>query len=124
MNADNKTVYVGVDIAKATLQVHLCGAQIELENTPAGHLQLRKKLQSVAQAHVVCEATGGYEQALVQSLHQVEIPVSVMNPAQVRASAQAKGQRAKNDPIDASGLTDYGHRYQPAPTPPVSEVQR
>jgi transposase len=123
MNADNKTVYVGVDVAKATLQVHLCGAQIELGNTPAGHTQLRQKLQSIAEAHVVCEATGGYEQALVQSLNKVQIPVSVMNPAQVRASAQAKGQRAKNDPIDARTLTDYGQRYRPAPTPPVSETQ-
>src|SRR5258705_2449872 len=101
MNADNQTVYVGVDVAKATLQVHLCGAQIELGNTPAGHAQLHQKLQSIADAHVVCEATGGYEQALVQSLNKVQIPVSVINPAQVRACAQAKGQRAKNDPIDA-----------------------
>ncbi len=124
MNAKNDPVYVGVDVAKATLQVHLREAQIEFKNTPAGHAELRQKLQSIAGAHVVCEATGGYEQALVQSLNQVEIPVSVINPAQVRASAQAKGQRAKNDPIDARMLTDYGQRYRPAPTPPVSKVQR
>lgn len=124
MKLNKETVYVGVDVAKATLQVHLRGAQIELNNTPAGHTKLHQKLQSIGGAHVICEATGGYEQALVQSLNKAQVPVSVVNPAQVRASAQAKGQRAKTDPIDAGMLTDYGQRYQPAPTPPVSKVQR
>lgn len=117
-------VYVGVDVAKAALQVHLRGVQMEITNAPAGRSKLCKKLQAIAGAHVVCEATGGYEQDLVQSLQKANIPVSVVNPAQVRASAQAKGQRAKTDAIDALMLTDYGQRYRPAPTPPVSRVQR
>ena len=124
MNVIQETVYVGVDVAKATLQVHLHGAQIELDNTLAGHTKLSKKLQGIAGVQVVCEATGGYETALVLSLNKAQVPISVVNPAQVRASAQAKGQRAKTDPIDAEMLTDYGQRYQPAPTPPVSHVQR
>lgn len=116
-------VYVGVDVAKATLQVHLRGAQIELNNAPAGRAKLCQKLQAIPGAHVICEATGGYEQALVQSLQKAKLTVSVVNPAQVRASAQAKGQRAKTDAIDALMLTDYGQRYRPAPTPPASKVQ-
>lgn len=116
-------VYVGVDVAKATLQMHLLGAQFEFANTPEGRSQVCHKLARVPGAQVVCEATGGYEQALVADLHQAKTPVSVVNPAQVRAAAKAKGQRAKSDPIDASGLTDYGVRYQPDPTPAQSEVQ-
>jgi len=123
-NIDIDPVYVGVDVAKATLQVHLRGVQIELNNAPAGRAKLCKKLQAIPGAHVVCEATGGYEQALVQSLQKAKLTVSVVNPAQVRASAQAKGQRAKTDAIDAVMLTDYGQRYRPAPTPPASKVQR
>ena len=124
MNTNTAPVYVGVDVAKATLQMHLQGSQIQFNNTPNGRSKLCKKLQNVAGAHVVCEATGGYEAALVQDLHKVKKPVSVVNPAQVRAAARAKGQRAKNDPIDASGLTDFGQRYQPEATPPASKVQR
>lgn len=56
-------------------------------------------------------------------MHKANLTVSVVNPAQVRASAQAKGQRAKTDAIDALMPTDYGQRYQPTPTPPVSKVQ-
>jgi len=117
-------VYVGVDVAKATLQVHVQGRQAELKNAPAARLKLCQKLQTVAGAHVVCEATGGYERDLVGALHKAKIPVSVVNPAQVRAAAHAQGQRAKTDRIDAAMLTDYGQRYQPQPTPQASQVQR
>jgi transposase len=124
MNTNTVPVYVGVDVAKATLQVHLQGSQIQFDNTPQGRTQFCKKVQTLPAAHVICEATGGYEWPMVQALHKIKTPVSVVNPARVRAAALAQGQRAKNDPIDAQGLTDYGRRYEPKPTPPVSEVQR
>jgi len=60
---------------------------------------------------------------MVQALHKAQIPVSVVNPARVRASAQALGQRAKTDRIDAKMLTIFGERFQPEPTPKVSQVQ-
>jgi transposase len=116
-------VYVGIDVAKATLQVHVQGRQAEFKNTPGGLRQLRQVLGKTLGVHVVCEATGGYERALVQALHQGQIPVSVTNPAHVRASAQACGERAKTDRIDARMLTEYGQRYEPAPTPPTTATQ-
>ena len=123
MQSNNPVVYAGVDVAKATLQLHLQDQQSEFSNTPKGLHQLYAQLQKVPSVHVVCEATGGYERALVKALHQEHIPVSVTNPARVRAAAQAQGQRAKTDQIDARGLTDYGQRYQPEPTPPTSATQ-
>jgi transposase len=117
------TVYAGVDVAKASLQLHLQGRQTEFPNQPAGLAKLRQQLQKIPHVHVVCEATGGYERLLVQTLHQAQIPVSVANPAQVRAAAQAQGQRAKTDRIDAALLTDYGQRFQPKPTPPSTPSQ-
>jgi transposase len=123
MQSQNATVYAGIDVAKATLQLHLQCRQSEFLNAPADLRQLVKRLQKVPAVHVVCEATGGYEQAMVKVLHEAQIPVSVVNPAQVRAAAQAQGQRAKTDPIDARGLTEYGQRYQPKATPPTSPTQ-
>jgi len=122
-NASTAVIYAGVDVAKATLQLHLQGRQTEFPNTPAGRRQLGDQLLKVPAVHVVCEATGGYERALVNSLHEDQIPVSVTNPAQVRAAALAQGQRAKNDPIDAAKLTDYGERFKPQATPPTSVTQ-
>jgi transposase len=123
MQTNHHTVYAGIDVAKATLELHLQGHRAEFANQPEGLAQLCKKLQSVPHLQVICEATGGYERALVQALHQAQIPVSVANPAQVRAAAQAKGQRAKTDRIDAALLSDYGQRFQPKLTPANSVSQ-
>lgn len=112
-----QTVYAGLDIAKATLQLHLQGRQSALPNTPAGHTRLLKLLRPHCGVHVVCEATGGYERAVVAALHAAELPVSVINPARVRHFAQAQGRQAKNDPLDATTLTAFGQALQPQPTP-------
>jgi len=124
MQPQHTTVYAGIDVAKTTLQLDLQGHQAEFTNAPGGLAQLCTRLQSVPHVHVVCEATGGYEGDLVQALHAAKIPVSVTNPAQVRAAARAKGQRAKTDRIDAALLSDYGRRYQPAATQANSPSQQ
>jgi transposase len=110
-------VHAGLDVAKATLQLHLQGRQHALPNSPQGHRQTVGLLRAVPGAHLVCEATAGYEQALVAALHAAAIPVSVVNPARVRHFAQAQGRQAKNDPLDATVLTAFGQALRPAPTP-------
>jgi len=47
------------------------------------------------------------------------LPVAVVNPRQVRAFAQAIGQTAKTDAIDATVLALFGARVQPAARPPA-----
>jgi transposase len=120
----NTATYVGMDIAKATLQVHLNGHQIEFQNNPIGHDLLSQKLARLNLPHVVCEATGGYERPVVQALQQAKIAVSVVNPAFILSASQAKGKRAKTDRCDAQALTDYGQRYNPEPTPAVAAELR
>jgi transposase len=116
MTKKSVAVHVGLDIAKATLQLHLQGQQHALDNSEAGHRQMLALLQAVPGAHVVCEATGGYERTVVAALQLAALPVSVVNPAQVRHFALAQGRRAKNDPLDAAVLTAYGKALCPAPT--------
>jgi transposase len=110
-------VHAGLDIAKATLQLHCQSRQYVLPNTAAGHARLVKLLRPITGVQLVCEATGGYEREIVATLQAAEIPVSVVNPARVRHFAQAQGRRAKNDPIDAATLTAFGQAIQPKPTP-------
>ena len=117
MNEPQPAVPVGLDIAKATLQLDLQGRPHALPNTPAGHARLLTLLRACPGAHVVGEATGGYERAVVAALQAAAVPVSVLNPAQVRHFALALGQRAKNDPLDAGVLTAYGQACKPAATP-------
>src|SRR5207249_12175256 len=108
MPTQNAVMYAGVDVAKASLQVYLQGRQSEFKSTPSGLRQLCLELRKTSRLHVVCEATGGYEHALVKALHKEQSPVSVTNPAQVRAACQARGQREKTDRIDAQMLNDFG----------------
>jgi transposase len=118
------TIHTGLDIAKLNLQLHLVGRMHDLPNTAAGHRRLHKLLAAQPGAHVICEATGGYERDVVAALHEACVPVSVLNPARVRHFARATGQRAKTDHIDAAVLTAYGQALQPKPTAPRTEQEQ
>jgi len=118
------TIHTGLDIAKLNLQLHLAGRIHDLPNTAAGHRRLLKLLAVHPGAHVICEATGGYERQVVSALHQAQVAVTVLNPARVRHFARATGQRAKTDNIDATVLSAYGQALQPKPTAPRTEQEQ
>lgn len=114
--------YVGVDVSKTELVADLSAAAKPraFAQNEKGHAEFIAALP--AHAQVVCEASGGYEQALVQALHAAGVLVSVVMPRRVRALAVARGLRAKTDPIDARLLTWFGQTLQPKARPPVAPV--
>ena len=116
-------LYVGLDVAKSSLQLDLAGQAHSLTNDASGHTRLLKLLRPYPNAQIVCEATGGYEQPVVRALHAAQVPVSILEAARVRHFARAQGQRAKTDPIDAAVLSAYGRTFHPAPTPAPSAQQ-
>jgi transposase len=116
-------VYVGVDVAKADLQVAAGEQNRRYVNTAAGHREVVGWLRRLGRVSVVLEATGGYERALVAALHAEGIAVSVVNPRQVRDFARAQGRLAKTDKIDARVLADYGVALRPRPTVAQSPAQ-
>ena len=114
-----KTIkYIGIDVSKKTLQIDAANLAPTCPNQ-AKALQVWLR-QLPACAHLVLEATGGYERLLATLAHRAGVPVSIVNPVRVRAFAKACGQRAKTDRIDAAVITDYARCLQPAPTPSVS----
>jgi transposase len=121
-------VYVGMDIAKATLDLYapiLPQPQSrQFANNATGHRALVRWLQKFGMVHVVCEATGGYERGVVAALEPAAIAVSVVNPRRARDFARAQGRLAKTDQLDAQVLAEFGQRLQPAATPPPSAAQR
>jgi transposase len=120
----SEKVYVGIDIAKLTMMVSFLGKEIECPNTDAQSTALIGRLCAGATpVHLVCEATGGYERALVLAAHRANVAVSVLNPRQVRDYARARNLLAKTDEIDAAVLADYGATIQPAATPAPSSQQ-
>jgi transposase len=116
-------LHVGLDVAKSSLQLDLAGHSHALANDAKGHVHLLKLLRAHPGAHLVCEATGGYEQPVVRVLHAAQIPVSIIEAGRIRHFARAQGLRAKTDPIDATVLSQYGRTFQPAATTAPSAVQ-
>ena len=117
-------VYAGLDIAKATLDLHLQGQSLTFAHDPPGCAALIALLRAVgAPVLVVCEATGGWERPVVAALHAAQIALALINPRQVRDFARGRGQRAKTDRIDARMLAEFGAANRPEPTPAPSAAQ-
>ena len=69
--------------------------------TPVGIGKLMGRLKGVADARVVVEATGGYEDAVLDACCDAGIWVARINPRQARDFARATGELAKTNEIDA-----------------------
>jgi transposase len=123
-NLNPDILYAGLDVAKSSLQLQLQGQSHALANDSQGHAQILKLLRPFPQAQLVCEATGGYEQAVVRALQAAHIPVAVVEPGRVRCFARAHGRRAKTDPIDAATITEFAASVKPAPTAAPTPQQK
>ena len=103
------SVVVGIDVAKAHLEVTALGAKLGAEcfdNDAEGHTALVAVLQPLGVALVVMEATGGYEAALACALQAAGLAVAVVNPKHARDFAKSMGRLAKTDRIDARTLAE------------------
>ena len=94
---------VGIDVGKAALDLAVDGVPgvVRFANTAAGIGKLVRRLKCVAGPRVVVEATGGYEEALLDACCDADIWVARINPRQARDFARATGELAKTDEIDA-----------------------
>ena len=103
------SVTVGIDVAKAHVDVCVLGAKSDaqrLNNDAEGHSALAAALQPLGVGLVVMEATGGYEAALACALQAAGLPVAVVNPRQARDFAKSMGRLAKTDAVDARMLAE------------------
>ena len=120
------TMTVGVDISKDWLDVHRLpdAGTARFANTETGHAALIGWLAAFdAPALVVFEATGAYHRALRQALERAARPFCKVNPRQARRFAQALGQLAKTDRIDAGVLARMGQALALEPQSPRGETQ-
>jgi transposase len=116
-------VYIGVDVSCDSLAVHGPGLKPSYPNSPQGFAPLIKALPPGA--HVVLEATGGYQLPLVLALHDHMVPVSVLNGRHVRDFAKAMGRLAKTDKVDAALIAQFAQAKKPlADTPPSASQLR
>ena len=110
MKIQQSTVFVGVDVASAHLDVAVHGqTRVQrFDNTVKGITQLLRTLPCGCVLGL--ESTGRYHQALAQAAHAAGLRVYVLNPLDARRYAQSVGQRGKTDRIDALVLARYVSR--------------
>src|SRR5881396_1946508 len=118
-------VYIGIDVAKAHLDVAWAGVSRRFANERSGHAALIRWIkQSTTPVQLICEASGGYEQALLESLEKSAVKVTLVQAVRVRQYARASGILAKTDKIDAKVLAAFGSAIKPQPMSPRSVEQK
>ena len=93
----------GIDVGKANLDLAVDGesAVARFANNRAGITKLVKRLAALDVERIVVEATGGYEEPLLEACCDAGLWIARVNPRQARDFARATGELAKTDAIDA-----------------------
>ncbi len=115
MLAKDRTMFVGIDVSKDRLDVHIhpTGEVLAYSRDEDGLGKLILHLTDLPLAVVAIEATGGYEATAVAALAMARMPVVVVNPKQVHNYAKALGFRAKTDIIDAAVIARFAEAVKP-----------
>jgi transposase len=108
-------VYVGIDVAKDWLDVHILPSNqcVTVGRHGAGLADLVSVLTAQAPALIVLEATGGFEMTVAAALAGAGLPLAVINPRQIRDFARATGRLAKTDALDAQAIALFAERIRP-----------
>lgn len=112
-------VYAGVDVCKAWLDVYLhpIGRSFRVPNSKEGCERLALELTSAEAGLIVMEATGKLHRLAHRTLSSAAFAVAIVNPYRSRKLADALGQLAKTDRIDARLLALFGEVIGPEATP-------
>lgn len=94
---------VGIDVGKGALDLGVDGqiGVVRFPNTRAGIAKIIKRLVALGASRIVVEATGGYEEPLLEACCDAGLWIARVNPRQARDFARATGELAKTDAIDA-----------------------
>ena len=124
MSTNPEEIFVGIDVAKATLDVFCLpnGEAWHLAHDDAEIASLVKRMVSLRPNRIVLEATGGLEERLAGELAVAGCAVAVVNPRQTRAFARATGRLAKTDAIDAALLAEFARAVHP-PVRPLKDEE-
>ncbi len=119
-------VFVGIDVAKDRLDVHLrpMGEAFAVARDGDGLAALIERLAKLAPGLIVLEATGGFEATVAAALGAAGLPLVVVNPRQIRDFARATGRLAKTDRLDAEAIARFAEAVQPEPRPLPDEAAR
>ena len=101
-------IAVGIDVSKELLDLgeHQQANLQQYKNTTAGIARLVKAMLQRGDVRILVEATGGYEEPVLEACAAAGLWICRVNPRQVRDFAKATGQLAKTDALDAKILAE------------------
>ena len=118
-------LFIGIDVSKATLDIAVSPGEHawSVDNTEAGIEELIARLRHFGTPKIVLmEATGGFERRPLVMLGAAGLPVTAINPRNVRDFAKSIGLLAKTDRVDAKALAFFAEKIQP-PCRPLPDAQ-
>lgn len=116
---------IGIDVSKRRLDIGTTdGETLQVSNSPSGYAELDAWLRARPAIQIVLEATGGYEQAVLDFLHKAGHPVIRANALRARRLAQGLGKAAKTDRLDALVLAQMAALVELPSYQPLESWQR
>lgn len=121
--------YIGIDVSKDGFDVAVrpSGETRWFPYTTAGIRRFLRELSSLAVTLICMESTGGYEQKLATTLSDAGFAVAVVNPRRMRRFADASGNLAKTDALDARVIAHYCEVMNPPrwqrPDPALARIR-
>lgn len=121
--------YVGIDVGSREVWASVAGLKPKpFRHSAKGIESLRGwagKHAAGVQLHFCLEGTGVYGVSIATLLLRVpETRVSMINPAQIKAFANAQLRRCKTDQVDAEVIRQFAEATQPPTWQPPSKSQR
>ena len=123
---NNENHYVGIDVAKDELVIHILptNQQLTVPNSKDGIKELITLFKEIKPKQIVLEATGGLERELLTNLAAKDFIVIAINPRQARDLAKGLGELAKTDAVDAKILAQFAQLQILTPRPvPSRKIQ-
>jgi len=124
----NENHFVGIDVAKDELVVHVLptNQQLTVSHSKEGIKELVKLFKENEPKQIVLEATGGLERALLTNLIANGFVAIAVNPRQARDLAKGLGELAKTDAVDARILARFAQleclSVRPVPSMETQEM--
>lgn len=108
-------IYVGVDVSKKSLDAHLHPAnkKLQVSNDAEGLEKLVVFLKKFDIDQIACEATGGYELLMMQTLEKQNFKVWRVEPRRIKAFIRSEGVYAKTDACDAKMIALFAAEKKP-----------
>lgn len=118
--------FLGIDVSRDYLDIfiHPLNKKHRCSNDKSGIRKLIRCCAGFEVQLIALEATGKYHRLAHQMLHEAGFNVAVVNPYRSRKFADALGQLAKTDTIDAEVLARFAELINPPVTLPPSEHQK